>query len=76
MSFKYGWGLCSRCGADCGATKNGLAARHGFLRVPRGFRRTNLPQLASGHDHHGCAGSGKALRNWFNKKDIQRCGGA
>ena len=65
--YKYGWGECSCCGyIDVGATKNGLAVRHLFIRIRKGYRRLAFPDLKAGHDYHACAGSGKPLLNWFN----------
>lgn len=61
---KYGTVICAHCGFDVCATKTGKAVRHGFIRVKRGGYRVNMPQLASGYDHHPCAGSGKLGEKW------------
>lgn len=66
---KYGYVLCAHCGIDVAATATGKAARHGFIRVKRGGYRVYMPHLASGHDHHPCAGSGQPGRNWW-KPDL------
>lgn len=65
MVKRYGWGDCSRCGMDVRTTKHGKAARHGFIRIKKGFVRKIDPTLASGHDHHACPGSGKPVDNWY-----------
>ena len=68
MTFKYGWGQCSHCGADVGATKNGLAVRHGFTRIKKGYKRVAQPHLRSGIDHKPCPGSGKPMVWWFRRE--------
>lgn len=65
MKNKYGWGDCPYCGCDVGATKNGLAVRHGFIRIKVGIKRLAFPDLLGGHDYHPCKGSGKKLFNHF-----------
>ena len=65
LRYKHGWGDCSHCGCDTGATKNGLAVRHGFIRIKRGYKRVIMPDLESGKDHHACEGSGKKLDNYY-----------
>ena len=62
-----GYGLCQHCGRDVIPTKDGRAIRHGYIRVRQGYKRTFLPDLLGGRDHHPCPGSGKPVKNWTGK---------
>ena len=64
MKNKYGWVTCCHCNRQVSATKRGLAVRHGFIRVKRGYIRVNIPSARSGHDTFPCEGSGKAGKYW------------
>ena len=46
--MRYGWGNCLHCGLMTAATKTGLAVRHGFIRIKKGYVRTHMRYLASG----------------------------
>jgi hypothetical protein len=70
MKYRYGWGSCSHCSSYVGATKNGKAVRHGFIRVRRGYWRLNLSWLKSGQDHNPCEGSGEPLNDWHRQDDV------
>ena len=63
--MKYGWGNCQHCGWDVGATKNGKAVRHGYIRI-RKARRKILPDIPVGTDYGPCQGSGKPLRDFYD----------
>lgn len=69
---KFGWGICKDCGSDVCATKSGLAVRHGFIRVRRGYIRPYIPNAKSGRDNFPCPGSGKPLKNWFNPNESKQ----
>ena len=57
MKLHYGFVSCSECRLRVAATKNGLAWKHGHIRVAKGRKRVAFPNVTSGTEAYHCKGS-------------------